>query len=94
MDVVEDLLERHVPLPRWYLGVLGVEPDRQGQGWGARLMKPVLARADAAGLPVSLETLREANVAYYRRHGFEVAVSRPLPGGGPTFWVMKRPPQT
>ena len=73
-----ELLERHVPRP----------------GWGARLMRPVLDRADAEGLPVSLETLREENVAYYRRHGFEVAATLALPGGGPRCWVMKRPPQS
>jgi ribosomal protein S18 acetylase RimI-like enzyme len=90
---VEDVLEREVPRPRWYLGVLGVDPDRQSQGWGRRLMKPILDRADAAGLPVSLETMREANVAYYRRHGFQVAAAFALAGGGPTCWVMRRPPQ-
>ena len=92
--VVEEVLEQHVPLPRWYLGVLGVDPDRQSQGWGARLMKPILDRADADGLPVSLETMREGNVAYYGRHGFEVAATVALPGGGPTCWVMRRPPQS
>jgi GNAT superfamily N-acetyltransferase len=91
---VEDVLERHVPRPRWYLGVLGVDLDGQGQGWGARLMKPILDRADAEGLPVSLETMREGNVAYYRRHGFEVATTLALAGGGPACWVMKRPPQS
>ena len=88
VDVVEDVLEEKVPLPRWYLGVLGVDPTRQARGWGARLMKPILDRADAAGLPVSLETMREGNVAYYRRHGFEVAA------GAPACWVMRRPAQS
>jgi ribosomal protein S18 acetylase RimI-like enzyme len=90
---IEDELERAVPLPRWYLGVLGVDPGAQGQGWGARLIRPILDRADAEGLPVSLETTREANVGYYRRHGFEVAATLALPGGGPACWVMRRPPQ-
>jgi ribosomal protein S18 acetylase RimI-like enzyme len=91
---VEDVLERHVPRPRWYLGVLGVDPDGQRRGWGARLMKPILDRADADGLPVSLETMREPNVAYYRRHGFEVATTITLPGDGPTCWVLRRLPQS
>jgi ribosomal protein S18 acetylase RimI-like enzyme len=91
---VEDALEQHVPLPRWYLGVLGVDPAAQTQGWGGRLMRPILDRADASGLAVSLETMREANVAYYRRHGFEVAATLTLAGGGPTCWVMRRPPQS
>jgi ribosomal protein S18 acetylase RimI-like enzyme len=90
---VEDALEEHVPLPRWDLGVLGVDPSAQARGWGGRLMQPIFARADADGLAVSLETMREANVAYYRRHGFEVAATLALPGGGPTCWVLRRPPQ-
>lgn len=93
VDVVEDELERHVPRPRWYLGVLGVDPREQARGWGRRLMQPILERADADGLAVSLETMREGNVGYYRRHGFEVATTLQVPGGGPTCWVMKRPPQ-
>jgi ribosomal protein S18 acetylase RimI-like enzyme len=91
---VEDALEQHVPLPRWYLGVLGVDPSVQAQGWGGRLMRPILDRADASGLAVALETMREANVAYYRRHGFEVAATLALAGGGPTCWVMRRPSQS
>ena len=91
---VEDVLERFIPRPRWYLGVLGVEPAQQGQGWGIRLMRPILDRADAAGLPVSLETMRERNVAFYRSRGFEVATTFTLPGGGPTCWVLRRPPQS
>jgi ribosomal protein S18 acetylase RimI-like enzyme len=94
VDVVEDVLERVAPLPRWYLGVLGVDPEAQRGGWGARLMRPILDRADADSLAVSLETLRESNVEYYRKHGFEVAATLPLPGGGPTCWVLKRPPQS
>ncbi len=43
---------------------------------------------------VSLETMREANVAFYRRHGFEVAATFALAGGGPTCWVMRRAPQS
>jgi GNAT superfamily N-acetyltransferase len=90
---VEHVLERAVPRPRWYLGVLAVDPDGQAQGWGARLMKPILDRADADGLPVSLETMREANLAYYRRHGFDVAATVDLPDGGPTCWVLRRAPR-
>jgi len=94
VDVVEDVLEEKVPLPRWYLGVLGVDPTHQARGWGARLMKPILDRADAAGLPVSLETMREGNIAYYRRHGFEVAARFEVAAGAPACWVMRRPAQS
>jgi GNAT superfamily N-acetyltransferase len=90
---VEDILEREIPLPRWYLGVLAVGPEAQGQGRGGRLLQPILERADREGLPVSLETLRERNVGYYERLGFEIAARGRLAGGGPPFWVMRRGPR-
>jgi MFS family permease len=52
--------------PHWYLWLLGVDPDRQGQGVGSALLAPILARADAEGLPCALETLTERNVWFYR----------------------------
>ena len=92
MDEVEDLLALTVPLPRWYLGVLAVTPEAQGQGLGQRLVEGVLARADAEGLPVSLETMREANLDYYARFGFARAAEGRLAGDGPRFWILRRAP--
>ena len=80
---VEDVLERHIPRPRWYLGVLGVDPPMHGQGWGLRLMQPILERADAEGLPISLETMRERNVAFYGTRGFQVATTLRAAGRRP-----------
>ena len=83
-----------MPGPRWYLGVLGVAPERQGQGLGTRLMQPVLERADREGLPVTLETGQPRNLPIYRRHGFEVLRELPPPEpGGPPVWTMRRPPR-
>jgi len=53
---VDELLESLEPGPRWYLGVLAVAPEAQGRGLGGALMRPILARADAERLPVTLET--------------------------------------
>lgn len=76
----------------WYLEVLGADPPHQRQGVGAALMKPVLDRCDAEGLPAYLETQKPDNVAYYRHHGFEVREEMDLPKGGPHLWTMWRPP--
>lgn len=89
-NYVEDLHKRDVPSRHWYLPTLGVDPPCQGQGVGSALMQPVLARADADGLPCYLETEREINVRFYDRHGFEVVVEGDLPRDGPYFWTMKR----
>ena len=89
----ERLHKRDVPPRHWYLSTLGVDPPRQGQGVGGALLQPVLARADADGLFCYLETEKEENVRFYRRHGFEVAAEHDLPRGGPHFWTMRRKPQ-
>jgi GNAT superfamily N-acetyltransferase len=60
------------PEPHWYLAMIATHPDWQRRGVGAALMEVVFAEADQAGLGCYLETETEANVAYYRLHGFEV----------------------
>ena len=86
-----ELRRRDVPERHWYLWVLGVEPERQGQGIGGALTQPVFARADAEGLPCYLETDKPDNVPFYRKHGFAVVEEEDLPNGGCHFWTMKRP---
>jgi ribosomal protein S18 acetylase RimI-like enzyme len=61
-----------------FLADLEVAPEHQGRGIGARLLRRVLAAADAAGLPVRLQVLR-GNPArrLYERHGFTVERETP-----------------
>jgi GNAT superfamily N-acetyltransferase len=84
----------HPRQPHWYLAVLGTEPARQGQGIGSAVLEPILQRCDREGLPAYLESSKESNVAFYRRHGFEVTRTVDLPGGGPPVWPMWREPRT
>jgi len=83
---------RHPRRPHLYLAVLGVEPDRQGQGLGSRLLAPGLERCDREHVGAYLETAKERNVAFYERHGFRVTEEVPLPGG-PPVWLMWRDPR-
>ncbi|HVL27241.1 MAG TPA: GNAT family N-acetyltransferase [Acidimicrobiales bacterium] len=83
----------HPAEPHWFLEVLGIRPGAQRQGLGTRLMAPALEQADGSGMPCALETSDPANVAYYRRFGFEVVdESLALVPGGPTHVAMRRPP--
>jgi GNAT superfamily N-acetyltransferase len=82
----------HPHEPHWYLATLGTAVDRQGKGVGGALMRPVLDHCDAEGLPCYLESSKERNVPFYRRHGFEVVKEVQLPGGGPPLWTMWREP--
>jgi GNAT superfamily N-acetyltransferase len=82
----------HPKEPHWYLATLGTRPDRQGHGVGSALMAPVLARCDAEGIPAYLESSKERNVPFYRRHGFEVQHEIRLPDA-PVIWTMWREPR-
>jgi ribosomal protein S18 acetylase RimI-like enzyme len=87
------LHRRVVPEPHWYLTVLGVDPDCQGRGIGGAILQPVLDYLDEERLPAFLETGLERNLAFYRRHGFEVGAEASLPSVGMTVWAMRRDPR-
>ncbi|MEU5215275.1 GNAT family N-acetyltransferase [Streptomyces sp. NPDC020807] len=83
--------EAHTPKePHWFLAVIGADPAAQGQGHGAALLRSGLAQADAAGLPVYLESSKESNLPFYAHFGFAVREELRLPGGGPKLWSMWR----
>lgn len=56
--------------PHWHLAAVGVVPDRRGEGLGARLLAPMLARCDRLGLPAYLESSNSRNLTLYERLGF------------------------
>lgn len=76
----------------YYLSVLGTHPDHQGTGVASRVLRPVLDHCDEQGVGAYLESSKERNIPFYRRHGFEVADELHLPGG-PPLWPMWRDPQ-
>src|SRR5439155_1445122 len=67
-----ELVRVHPKEEHWYLALLAVDPFRQGQGVGRKLIAPALAQADADGLSCYLETTKVSNVAWYRGAGFDV----------------------
>lgn len=90
---LKEALRREVAAgPHWYLVVLGVDPLRQRSGVGRTLLGLGLARADSGSYPAYLETLKEENVPFFERHGFEVRAGAWLSSGGPRVWAMVRPP--
>lgn len=84
--------ERHPPEPHFYIRVVGVRPQLQGEGVGSALMAPTLRRADAAGLPTYIEASSERSAALYERLGFVLTEVLALPEGGPPLRLMLRPP--
>jgi GNAT superfamily N-acetyltransferase len=84
------MAEVHPSEPHWYLEGLGTHPDWQRRGIASAVLAPVLGLCDADGLPAYLETQKESNLPFYRRHGFEVVGTTQIPDGAPNIWLMWR----
>ncbi|PZC47057.1 MAG: Ribosomal protein S18 acetylase RimI [Chloroflexi bacterium] len=89
--VLERSKDRHMKAPHWFLSAIGVLPEKQGEGIASRLIRPMLPRADAEGMPCYLDSSKEGNVAIYRRYGFEVTEQIQIGKDGPPGWTMTRP---
>ena len=74
LNLVSVLADNHPKEPHLYLQVLGCDPPFQGKGYGKalvdRLALEAKARPEIAG--VYLETMTEANVAFYSSRGYEI----------------------
>lgn len=90
-EAFELMDKQHPRDPHHYLFFLGTRPERQAQGIGSALMRPVLDRCDRDGVPAYLEATSERNRRFYLRHGFEVTGEIRLPDG-PSMWPMWREP--
>lgn len=87
---LEPFHRRDAPSKHWYVMVVGVIPARRGQGFGRALLRPVLDRADAEGLPCYLETAQPENVAFYQKLGFGVIADMVEPRSGLRLWTFRR----
>ncbi|CAM5639889.1 GNAT family N-acetyltransferase [Streptomyces avidinii] len=76
-----------------YLLMIAVAPDRQGQGLGSELMRPVLERCDREGVPAYLEASSERSKELYERLGWEFTGEVVRLPEGPLMWPMWRKPR-
>lgn len=90
--VFEQMADFHPKEPHWYLPLIGVDPARQGQRLGDRLMVHALARCDVDGVSAYLESSNPLNISFYQRQGFE-ALGQIQVGSSPTLVPMLRKPQ-
>ncbi len=79
----------HPQIDHWYLPVIGVDPSRQGMGYGSALLARSLEACDATHLPAYLESSNPRNVPLYERFGFEV-IGALQAGSSPTIVPMLR----
>jgi GNAT superfamily N-acetyltransferase len=76
-----------------YLHMIGVSPERQGEGLGSALIGEVLERCDREGLHAYLEASNSRSRALYTRLGFaSTGDAIDLPDG-PHLWPMWREPR-
>lgn len=80
------------PFRHMYLQAIGVDPAYQGQGFAGSLLRPVLSRLDAEGLPCYLETLEEKNASLYEHFCFTLVRKSDIPGTELINWAMLRKP--
>ena len=91
IDAAEHQLHNVSSGPHWFLDVIGVLPEHQGQGIGGSLIQTVIAKAGNENLPILLVTWQPRNLAFYRKHGFEVVCEGDGPNHGPHWWGFVRP---
>lgn len=80
----------------YYLVYIGTKPNAQGRGYAGKLIRDMVAKADAEQRPMYLESSTERNNGYYAKFGFEVKHHVVFEGGPEpiTMWIMVREPQT
>lgn len=87
---LEQVGASHPEVEHWHLPVIGVDPRRQGLGYGSLLLARTLAEIDRQPVAAYLESSNPANVPLYERFGFQV-VAEIQSGDSPTIWPMLRP---
>jgi ribosomal protein S18 acetylase RimI-like enzyme len=87
--IIEQLDTYHPAEPHWYLPVIGVDPTRQGRGYGSALLDRALKQCDAAHQAAYLESSNQRSVPLYERHGFEV-LGTVQAADSPPLWPMLR----
>ena len=77
--------------PYIHLLIMGVSQEFQGKGFGGKLLRAVIEKAETEGKPIYLETQKEENVSLYEKYGFSVKkkIILPEPLNLP-MWLMLR----
>ena len=74
----------------WYLSIVGIKPEFQGQGLGPALITEVLQQSDRLQLQTYLETFSTRNMSFYKRLGYYTKTSFFEPTTQSEYWLMVR----
>lgn len=77
--------------PYIHLLIMGVSQEFQGKGFGGKLLRAVIEKAETERKPIYLETQKEENINFYEKYGFSVKkkIILPEPLNLP-MWLMVR----
>jgi GNAT superfamily N-acetyltransferase len=77
--------------PYIHLLIMGVSQEYQGKGFGGKLIRAIIEKAETERKPIYLETQKEENVNLYEKYGFSVKkkIILPEPLNLP-MWLMVR----
>lgn len=91
LAVFEQMERYHPQDPHWYLPFIGIDPSRQGKGYGSALMEHALDACDREHAPAYLESSNPKNVPLYERHGFELLGTIQAGSSPPIFPMLRKP---
>ena len=74
----------------YYINIIGVAPESQGQGFGGKLLRALIEKAEKEGKSIYLETETEENVKFYEKFGFKLMKKITLPEINVSMWEMIR----
>ncbi|MCJ7714283.1 GNAT family N-acetyltransferase [Candidatus Bathyarchaeota archaeon] len=77
--------------PYTHLLIMGVSQEFQGKGFGGKLLRALIEKAETEKKSIYLETQKEENVNFYEKYGFSVKkkIILPEPLNLP-MWLMVR----
>ena len=77
--------------PYVHLLIMGVSQEFQGKGFGGKLVRAVIEKAETEKKSIYLETQKEENVPFYEKYGFSVKKKTLLPEPfNLPMWLMVR----
>lgn len=88
--IVDEMRDRCIQAPHFYIMQVGVDPAHQGKGNCRLLFNKLFAISEAVNQPCYLETMKIKNVDIYKHFGFSLADERKIPGSPLTVYGMIR----
>jgi ribosomal protein S18 acetylase RimI-like enzyme len=79
-EAYSELVDRHRPSePHYFVGVLGIDPDAQGRGFGRRLLDEanLVSQADPHSREIWLDPENPKNMGFYKHLGYQVVAEVP-----------------